>query len=73
MTAEATYGDDDHAPELVRVRRDGAWTLWENIDRKAPDLGRPATFTDDVDGAKWESFTLADPKVAFAALRTAFR
>lgn len=65
MTADTTYGDDDHAPELVRGKRDGAWVLWENIARKAPDLGRPRTFNADVDEAKWESFTLTmrDPQL----------
>ncbi len=58
MTSDATYGDDDHAPELVRDRRDGAWRLWDNIAAKAPDLGRPSVFHGNVDQAKWESFTL---------------
>lgn len=58
MTADATYGDDSHAPELVTDKRDGAWTLWDNIAKKADDLGQPAVFHGNVDQAKWESFTL---------------
>jgi oleate hydratase len=58
MTSDATYGTDDQAPDLVRDKRDGAWTLWENVAAKEPDLGRPRTFNGNVDDAKWESFTL---------------
>ncbi len=57
IAADATYGSNDRAPELIRDRRDGAWSLWENIARKANDFGRPATFF-NVDENKWESFTL---------------
>lgn len=58
MTADATYGDDDHAPRLVRDKRDGAWTLWESMARKTTGLGRPNAFCGNVDESKWESFTL---------------
>jgi oleate hydratase len=58
MTADAAYGDDDTAPELIRDKRDGSWTLWETIARKAPDFGRPAVFNGSVAEAAWESFTL---------------
>ncbi len=58
MTADAAYGGDDHAPELIRDKRDGAWRLWETIAAKADDFGRPAAFHGNVDEAKWESFTL---------------
>ena len=57
IAADATYGSNDSAPELIRDRRDGAWSLWENIARKADDFGRPNTFF-NVDENKWESFTL---------------
>ena len=57
MTADSRNGDDDHAPALVRDKRDGAWTLWENMARKAPGFGRPNTFNGTVDESKWESFT----------------
>lgn len=57
ITADATYGDNDHAPELIRDRRDGAWSLWEAIARQADDFGRPHTFF-NIDDNKWESFTL---------------
>ncbi len=58
MTADSRYGDDAHAPELIRDKHDGAWTLWENMARKAPGLGRPGAFSGNVDETKWESFTL---------------
>ena len=58
MTADSRYGDDDHPPELVRDKCDGAWTLWENMARKAPGFGRPNAFSGHVDESKWESFTL---------------
>ncbi|MGW3938503.1 oleate hydratase [Streptomyces sp. NBC_00024] len=58
MTADATYGSDDSAPELVRDKRDGGWRLWETVAAAADDFGRPTAFTGNVDEAKWESFTL---------------
>ncbi|MFI6359588.1 oleate hydratase [Streptomyces sp. NPDC050743] len=58
MTADAAYGSDDTAPELIRDKRDGGWRLWETIAAKADDFGRPAAFYGNVDEAKWESFTL---------------
>ncbi|MEU3465581.1 oleate hydratase [Streptomyces sp. NPDC006733] len=58
MTADSAYGDDDTAPELIRDKRDGGWTLWETLAGKAEDFGRPSAFNADVDEAKWESFTL---------------
>src|SRR5205814_2383377 len=58
MTADATYGGDDWPAPLVRDRRNGAWTLWENLARKLPGLGRPNTFCGNVDETKWLSFTL---------------
>lgn len=57
IAADATFGSNDRAPELIRDRRDGAWSLWETIARKADDFGRPNTFF-NVDENKWESFTL---------------
>ncbi|MBP0450557.1 oleate hydratase [Kitasatospora sp. RG8] len=58
MTADASYGDDHTVPELVRDKRDGSWTLWETLSRKAPDFGRPAVFNGSIPEAAWESFTL---------------
>ncbi|MGA5822674.1 oleate hydratase [Kitasatospora sp. NPDC094028] len=58
MTADAAYGDDDTVPELIRDKRDGSWTLWETLSRKAPDFGQPAVFNGNVGEAAWESFTL---------------
>lgn len=58
MTADSRNGGDEHAPELVRGKQDGAWTLWENMARKISGLGRPYAFSGNVDESKWESFTL---------------
>ncbi len=58
MTADSGYGGDDTVPELVRDKRDGGWSLWETISRKAPDFGRPAVFNGNIGEAAWESFTL---------------
>ena len=58
IAADATYGGNDTAPELIRDRRDGGWALWDEIARKAKDFGRPNTFYGNVDENKWESFTL---------------
>lgn len=58
MTADATSGGDDHAPALVRDKRDGAWTLWESMASKARGFGRPNAFCGNVDESKWESFTM---------------
>jgi len=57
ITADATYGSNSEAPQLIRDRRDGAWSLWETLAQKADDFGRPQTFF-NVDDNKWESFTL---------------
>jgi oleate hydratase len=58
MTADSRNGDDDSAPELVRDKKDGAWTLWENMARKTHSFGRPNSFNGNVDESKWESFTM---------------
>ena len=57
ITADATYGSNTEAPELIRDRRDGAWSLWETLALKADDFGRPHTFF-NVDDNKWTSFSL---------------
>jgi oleate hydratase len=58
ITADSTYAGNDGIPELIRDRRDGAWSLWDSIARKARDFGRPNTFYGNIDENKWESFTL---------------
>src|SRR5262249_2453082 len=58
ITGDSTYAGNDTVPELVRDRRDGAWSLWDKIARKARDFGRPNTFFGNIDENKWESFTL---------------
>jgi oleate hydratase len=58
ITADSRYAGNDTVPELIRDRRDGAWSLWDSIARKAGDFGRPNTFYGNIDENKWESFTL---------------
>ncbi|WP_308189640.1 oleate hydratase [Nocardia sp. JCM 34519] len=58
MTADATYGDRNTVPELIRDKRDGSWRLWETLAKKADDFGRPNAFCGNIDESKWESFTL---------------
>jgi oleate hydratase len=58
ITADSSYGGQTSVPELIRDRRDGGWSFWDTIARKAPDFGRPSTFYGNVDENKWESFTL---------------
>ncbi len=58
MTADANYGDDDHAPEIIRDRRDDGFALWQTLAKKGPDFGRPNTFEGNIDESIWESFTL---------------
>ena len=58
VTADSTYAGNDTIPELIRDRRDGGWSLWDSIARKAKDFGRPNTFYGNIDENKWESFTL---------------
>ena len=58
MTADASYGDDDHPAELVIDKRDGGWRMWETLASKAPDFGRPNVFDANLAETAWESFTL---------------
>ena len=60
MTSDATYGDDEHAPELIRAHRDSGFALWERLAADSPHagFGNPGVFDRDVDASKWESFTL---------------
>jgi oleate hydratase len=58
ITADSTYAGNETVPELIRDRRDGGWSLWDSIARKAKDFGRPNTFYGNIDENKWESFTL---------------
>ena len=63
VTSDSRCGDDHHPFQLIRDsatarQRDGAWTLWENLARKVPGLGRPSSFSGNIDESKWESFSL---------------
>lgn len=58
MTADSRYAGNDSVPELVLDKRDGSWSLWDRIAKKADDFGRPNAFHGNVEESKWESFTL---------------
>ncbi len=57
-TADSREGTMEKAPETVRTKVDGAWTLWENILKKQPDLGNPGNFTSKIDQSKFVVFNL---------------
>jgi oleate hydratase len=64
--ADSRTGAMNRAPGLVADKRDGAWTLWEAMARKVPDLGNPAAFSGDVDRTRWAVFTITTTGPLFA-------
>ncbi len=58
MIADSTRGTNTEAPLLERGKLDGAWTLWENIVKKRPDmeLGNPANFNSRIEESAWMLF-----------------
>ena len=58
-TENATFGDDNHAPNIEMKDGDGAcWTLWKNIAKQDPAFGNPDKFCADIDATNWESATV---------------
>ena len=64
--ADSRTGGMNKAPGLVTDKRDGAWTLWEKMARKVPDLGNPEAFSGDVDQTRWAVFTVTTKGPLFA-------
>jgi oleate hydratase len=60
MTSDATYGDDEHAPELIRSPTAAGSRCGSGSSPNNPHagFGNPDAFDRDVDASKWESFTL---------------
>jgi oleate hydratase len=56
--ADSRTGSMKKAPGLATDKQDGAWTLWERMARKVPDLGNPEAFSSDVDRTRWAVFTV---------------
>jgi oleate hydratase len=64
MVADTSLGSNTSAPELITTKKDGAFALWETLARGRKDLGNPSVFSNHIDEAKWESFTVTskDPR-----------
>ncbi len=63
ITADSDLGSMTKAPKLITDKRDGGWSLWENLAKGRPEFGNPSKFDSHIDESKWESFTvtLKDP------------
>ncbi|OLN33246.1 putative antigen [Desulfosporosinus metallidurans] len=56
MTDGYSLGSMTKAPVLKG--KGNSWKLWDKIAKKKSGLGNPSSFDDDIDGSKWESFTV---------------
>lgn len=57
--ADSSEGTMDTTAELIRDKRDGSWTLWENMARKQPDImGHPEAFNSNINECKWSVWSL---------------
>lgn len=56
MTDGYSLGSMNEPPEPKG--KGSSWKLWDTIAAKKPGLGNPASFDEDIDGSKWESFTV---------------
>ena len=65
MTADSRLGSMQSAPELVTIKLDGSWLLWEAIAKHSPEFGRPFVFDSRVAESKWESFTVTSNGTEF--------
>jgi oleate hydratase len=64
--ADSRTGGMNKAPGLVTDKMDGAWTLWERMARRVPDLGNPEAFSGHVDQTQWAVFTVTTKGPLFA-------
>ena len=64
--ADSRTGGMNKAPGLVTDKMDGAWTLWEKMAKKVPDLGNPEAFSGHVDQTRWAVFTVTTKGPLFA-------
>jgi oleate hydratase len=58
MTADSRLGSMTSAPPPGPSDPGGAWSLWERLAEKRPDLGRPAVFNGNTELSRWLSFTV---------------
>jgi len=65
MVADSSLGSNSAAPELITTKKDGAFALWETLAKGRKDLGNPSVFSDHIDEAKWESFTVTSKDPLF--------
>lgn len=57
--ADSSEGTMDTTAELIRDKRDGSWTLWENMAKKQPDImGHPEAFNSNINESKWAVWSL---------------
>jgi oleate hydratase len=64
--ADSRTGSMNKAPGLVTDKTDGAWTLWEKMATRVPDLGNPEAFSGHVDQTRWAVFTVTTKGPLFA-------
>ena len=64
--ADSRTGGMNQAPGLVTDKRDGGWSLWENMATKVSDMGNPHAFSSDVGRTKWAVFTITTKGPSFA-------
>ncbi len=64
--ADSRTGGMNKAPGLATDKMDGAWTLWERMAKKVPDLGNPEAFSGHVGQTRWAVFTVTTKGPLFA-------
>lgn len=70
MTEGYSLGSMTKAPSLNG--KGSSWKLWDRIAAKKPGLGNPSSFDDNIEGSKWESFTVTCRDSRFFDLMEAF-
>lgn len=70
MTEGYSLGSMTKAPSLNG--KGSSWKLWDRIAAKKPGLGNPSSFDDNIEGSKWESFTVTCQDSRFFDLMEAF-
>ena len=64
--ADSRTGGMNKAPGLVTDKRDGGWSLWEQMAKKVSGMGNPDAFSSHVDRTKWAVFTITTKGPLFA-------
>lgn len=58
MVADSSLGSNTSAPEIIRSRKSGAFALWETLAKGRKGFGDPSVFSNKIEEANWESFTV---------------